>query len=65
MEGNAEIRYKTGEVYYGEIKGLKKHGMGYLFFNDGSKYVGQFCEGHITDNGDYYKNDLLLASGYW
>ncbi len=65
MEGKAEIRYKTGEVYYGEVKGLKKHGRGHLFFNDGCKYVGEFWEGHVTGNGEYYKDDKLLGKGYW
>jgi hypothetical protein len=33
LDGKAEIRYPTGEVYYGEVRNFKKHGKGYLFFN--------------------------------
>ena len=40
--GSGKIEYPKGEVYYGEIEAFKKHGKGNLFFNDGSKYVGDF-----------------------
>lgn len=35
LSGKVEIKYPSGDVYYGEIKDFKKHGKGYLFFKNG------------------------------
>ncbi len=43
--GKATIKYPMGQIYYGDIKEFKRHGQGYLFFNDGSKYEGDFSDG--------------------
>lgn len=39
------IKYPKGQIYYGEIKDFRRHGYGYLFFPDGSKYEGIFTDG--------------------
>jgi hypothetical protein len=44
---------------------LKKHGKGYIFFQNGNKYVGSFDEGAITGLGAYYQGENLLAEGIW
>lgn len=41
-EKKVKIEYPSGDIYFGEIKKLQKHGKGYLFFKNGSKYVGEF-----------------------
>jgi len=43
--GKATIKYPMGQIYYGDIKNYKRHGKGHLFFNDESKYEGEFNEG--------------------
>lgn len=52
-------------MYYGEIVDFKKHGKGYLFLSDGSKYIGEFANGLISGNGTYYVDDLPVSKGYW
>lgn len=65
MIGNGKMEYPHGEVYYGEIVDFKKHGKGYLFLADGSKYVGEFANGLISGNGTYYVDDLPVSKGLW
>lgn len=48
-------------MYYGEVRKLKKHGEGHLFFKNGSKYVGKFEDGQITGEGCFYENDVKIA----
>lgn len=63
--GNGKIQYPKGEVYYGEIVNFKKHGKGYLFFSDGSKYVGEFSDGLINGQGTYYVDNNPISKGVW
>jgi len=54
--GNATINYPNNDVYYGPVdEKLYKHGEGYLFFNNGYKYVGSFRNGSISGLGSYLK----------
>ena len=55
IEGKVRIEYPSGDTYYGEVKELKKHGKGYLFFQNGKRYVGSFDDGTITGLGAYYE----------
>jgi hypothetical protein len=36
--GKATIKYPKGQIYYGDLKNFRRHGIGHLFFADGSKY---------------------------
>ena len=55
--GNATITYPNGHIYYGPVDdNLYKHGEGYLFLNEGFKYVGSFKHGSISGIGSYYKD---------
>jgi hypothetical protein len=38
--GHVVIDYPRGQRYEGELVGFKKHGIGCLYFEDGSRYVG-------------------------
>lgn len=49
----------------GEVKKLKKHGQGHLFFKNGTKYVGTFVDGDIAGQGCFYENDKIVAEGIW
>jgi len=44
---------------------LQKHGQGYLFFADGSKYEGQFHKGQITGKGKYFVENKIDCEGTW
>lgn len=65
--GNATIKYPNKDIYYGQVdEKLYKHGEGYFFLNDGSKYVGNFKRGSITGIGCYYNSKgELEAKGLW
>ena len=64
--GNATITYPNKDVYYGPVdEHLYKHGEGYLFLNNGLKYVGLFKHGSITGIGFYYKDEILIKKGIW
>lgn len=55
--GNATIKYPNNDIYYGKVDAnFYKHGEGYLFLNNGCKYVGKFNKGSITGIGSYYNN---------
>lgn len=64
--GNAKITYPNGDVYYGPVDDKnRKHGDGYIFLANNSKYIGSFSNGSITGYGAYYKDDILMNRGYW
>jgi hypothetical protein len=64
--GNATITSPNKDVYYGPVdEKLYKHGKGYLFLQNGYKYVGNFSHGSITGIGSYYKDDVLVIKGQW
>ena len=61
-----KIEYPSGDIYYGPMNNMKKHGKGHLFFANGNKYVGNFKEGKITGEGAYYSSDdELKGMGMW
>lgn len=64
-EGKVKIKYPTGDIYYGQVKDMQKHGRGHLFFSNGTKYIGEFNEGFITGQGAYYEDDVEVAEGHW
>ena len=45
------------EKYVGPLKDNKRHGMGTLYFSDGSKYEGQFEDDKFNGIGTYYFAD--------
>jgi hypothetical protein len=45
------VEYKKGDVYYGPLKDFKKHGYGYLYFSNDTKFFGYFVEGNIKGYG--------------
>ena len=51
VEGNCVVEYKNGNVYYGSLKDFKKHGYGYLYFPNDTKYFGQFVSGMVKGYG--------------
>ena len=42
MSKKAEIYYKNGDVYKGEVSNYKKDGYGELKLKNGNRYVGDF-----------------------
>lgn len=47
------------------MKNFKRHGKGHLFFNDGSKYEGEFNEGELTGYGIHITTSGEKTCGYW
>ena len=53
-------------MYYGPISRFQKHGQGYYFFEDGSKYVGEFKQGKITGKGSFFnRRGSEIGEGFW
>jgi len=45
------VEYKNKNVYYGPLKEFKKHGYGYLYFPNDTKFFGQFVDGTVKGYG--------------
>jgi hypothetical protein len=66
-EQNQTVKWPSGTVYYGKIKGSKLHGNGTLIFANGNRYIGEFNAGKQKDkffclhmlNGDKKTHTLL------
>lgn len=65
IQGNCVIQYKNKNVYYGSVKEFKKHGFGYLYFPNDTKFFGQFADGAIMGYGEYYEKGVLKSKGFW
>lgn len=59
------IQYSNGNVYYGPVKEFKKHGYGYLYFPNDTKFFGQFVDGMIKGYGEFYEKGKLKCKGLW
>eukprot|EP00794_Sanderia_malayensis_P016296 gene16296-17931_t len=60
LEGKGEYSFPSTikTKYVGELKDGMFHGTGTLYFPDGSKYKGEWCDGKVV-NGDYVFQDGL------
>ncbi len=54
IESSCVVQYKNGNLYYGPLKQFKKHGYGYLYFPNDTKFFGQFVNGHAFGYGEYF-----------
>lgn len=61
----AKIIYPNGDIYYGETKGLKKHGVGTLYFANHTKFMGNFIDGKIEGEGKFIEDGKVVEEGYW
>jgi hypothetical protein len=64
-EQSSVIEYDNGNLYYGSIKEYKKHGYGYLYFPNDTKFHGQFVDDQIKGYGEYYEKGKIKYKGIW
>lgn len=63
--GELEIRYSNGDVYFGLGKDGIRHGKGSYFYNNGDFYNGSFLNGEKNGYGIYYFTDGTVYEGMW
>ena len=70
--GSVKITYSNGGSYNGGYKNEYKNGQGVLILSDGSRYEGEFIQGHVGYatytgiNGERYEGEFIdgLLNGY-
>lgn len=62
-DGYAEIVWKNGHKYRGQIKNRKPHGKGEIILNNGEFYNGNWNQGRIKGQGTYYRTSYDYLYG--
>ena len=58
-----EIKMPNGDVYVGEVKDNKKHGVGTYYYANGNRYEGHFLNDKMQGNGIFYWKDGTRDEG--
>lgn len=60
-----EIKYKNGDIYYGEVKGNKPNGIGTMSFANKDLYKGAWVKGVRTGMGEMRYATRDIYNGEW
>ncbi len=63
--GFYKIKYKNGDVYYGETYGGRRHGYGVYYWTNGDFWYGEYRDGYRQGYGALFKTDKKVFYGKW
>ena len=60
-----EFSFNNGNLYIGEFKEGKRHGLGVFTYKNGNKYVGDFLDGNMHGQGTFTYPNGDKRVGVW